>query len=127
AMLQLQAGGSAAFPFQVLVGTSAGALNVAYLAGAATQGLEAFGALAQFWHRLRSQHVYALDVPRWVRISRLATALTLWRQTRAQGALLDNMPLVDTLHHAISLPGIDDALAAKAIEAVAVTASSYTS
>src|SRR5438045_6450392 len=79
AMLQLQAGGSGAFPFQVLVGTSAGALNVAYLAGAATQGLEAFSALAQFWHRLRSQHVYALDVPRWVRISRLATALTLWR------------------------------------------------
>jgi NTE family protein len=36
------------------------------------------------------------------------------------------MPLVDTLHHAISLQGIEDALQSKAIDAVAVTASSYT-
>lgn len=127
-MLQLQAGRSGAFfPFQVLVGTSAGALNVAYLAGAATQGLDAFADLARFWLRLRSQDVYRLEVPAWVRVSRIAAAWGLWRQTRAQGALLDNMPLVDTLHHAISLQGIEDALAAKAVEAVAVTASSYTS
>jgi NTE family protein len=127
AMLQLQAGRSGAFPFRILVGTSAGALNVAYLAGAATQGLDAFGDLARFWQRLRSQDVYRLDVPPWVRVSRIATAWALWRQTRAQGALLDTMPLVDSLHHAISLPGIDDALATGAIDAVAVTASSYTS
>jgi NTE family protein len=127
AMLRLQAGGSAAFPFQVLVGTSAGALNVAYLAGAATQGLDAFGALSKFWHRLRSQDVYRLDVPPWVRMSRVAAAWALWRHTRSHGALLDNMPLVDTLHHAISLQGIEDSLAQKAVEAVAVTASSYTS
>jgi NTE family protein len=127
AMLKLQAGRSAAFPFQVLVGTSAGALNVAYLASAATQGLAAFSALAQFWQKLRSQDVYRLDVPPWVRVSRLAAAWALWRHTRSHGALLDNMPLVDTLHHAISLQGIEDALASKAIEVVAVTGSSYTS
>jgi NTE family protein len=127
AMLQLQAGGSGAFPFQVLVGTSAGALNVAYLASAASRGLESFADLGRFWARLRSHDVYRLDVPAWVRASRIATALVLWRRTRASGALLDNMPLVDTLHHAISLAGIDESLAAKAIDAVAVTASSYTS
>lgn len=127
AMLRLQAGRSAAFPFEILVGTSAGALNVAYLASAATQGLEAFDELARFWQQLRSQDVYRLDVPAWVRVSRVAAAWALWRQTRASGALLDTMPLVDSLHHAISLPRIEDALAAKAIAAVAVTASSYTS
>lgn len=127
AMLQLQAGRDEDFPFEVLVGTSAGALNVAYLASTATHGLDAFGKLAAFWGRLRCEDVYDLDVPPWVRISRLATALTLWRRTRGRGALLDNMPLVDTLHHAISLDGIEEALAAKAIDAVAVTASSYTS
>jgi NTE family protein len=127
AMLRLQAGRENAFPFQVLVGTSAGALNVAYLAGAAAQGLEAFAALSRFWQQLRSQDVYRLDVPHWVRFSRIVAAWALWRHTRAQGALLDNMPLVDTLHHAISLQGIEDSLAAKAIEVVAVTASSYTS
>jgi NTE family protein len=127
AMLRLQAGRGPSFPFQILVGTSAGALNVAYLAGAATQGLEAFAGLARFWLRLRSQEVYRLDVPAWVRISRVAAAWALWRQTRAKRALLDNMPLVDTLHRTISLQGIEESLAAKAIEVVAVTASSYTS
>jgi NTE family protein len=127
AMLQLQASRPATFPFKVLVGTSAGALNAAYLAGAATQGLDAFAALAQFWQRLRSRDVYRLEVPAWVRMSRVAAVWALWRQTRAQGALLDNMPLVDTLHHAISLPGIEEALADKTINALAVTASSYTS
>ena len=74
AMLKLQAKSPSAFPFQVLVGTSAGALNVAYLAGAATQGLQAFDWLGQFWSRLRSCEVYELDVPRWVRFSRLVAA-----------------------------------------------------
>jgi NTE family protein len=127
AMLQLQAGGDEDFPFEVLVGTSAGALNVAYLASTATHGLDAFAELAKFWSRLRCEDVYQLEVPPWVRISRLATALTLWRRTRGRGALLDNMPLVDTLHHAISLAGIEESLSTKAIDAVAVTASSYTS
>src|SRR5687767_15978344 len=57
-MLKLKAEGPSAFPFQVLVGTSAGALNAAYLAGSATQGLQAFSQLAQFWGRLRSTDVY---------------------------------------------------------------------
>jgi NTE family protein len=125
AMLQLQDERAATFPFQVLVGTSAGALNVAYLAGAATQGLQAFAQLGQFWNRLRSADVYELDVSRWVGFSRLVAALSLWRNVRSRRAVLNTMRLVDTLHHAISLQGIDDALQAKAIDAVAVTASSY--
>jgi NTE family protein len=126
-MLELQAGRRAGFPFQVLVGTSAGALNVAYLASTATQGLPAFEQLAQFWSRLRSADVYKLEVSRWVHFSRVFAAIGLWRNARRHGAILDNMPLVDTLHHAISLGGIEDALTTKAIDAVAVTASSYTS
>lgn len=127
AMLKLQAGRPDKFPFQVLVGTSAGALNVAYLASSASKGLEAFADLSRFWQRLRSQDVYRLDVPAWVRVSRVAAAWALWRHTRTHGALLDNMPLVNTLHHAISLQGIEESLALKALDAVAVTASSYTS
>jgi NTE family protein len=127
AMLKLRGDHAPAFPFQVLVGTSAGALNVAYLAGTATSGLQAFARLGQFWGRLRSADVYELQVSRWVRFSRLVAAMSLWRNARGQGAVLDNMPLVDTLHHAVSLPGIEEALQAKAISAVAVTASSYSS
>ncbi len=127
AMLRLRGGRTPGFPFQVLVGTSAGALNVAYLAGTATSGLQAFARLAQFWAGLRSADVYDLDVSRWVRFNRLVAAASLWRNARGHGAILNNMRLVDTLHHAVSLQGIEDALQSKAIDAVAVTASSYSS
>lgn len=127
AMLELRAERGTAFPFQVLVGTSAGALNVAYLASTATSGLQAFTQLGKFWSRLRSADVYELDVSPWVRFNRLVAAMSLWRNARGSGAILNNMRLVDTLHHAISLQGIEDALQGKALDAVAVTASSYTS
>ncbi len=126
-MLKLQTQQLSAFPFQVLVGTSAGALNVAYLAGTATQGLAAFTRLTEFWDRLRSKDVYELDVPDWISLSRLAVAFTLWRQARGHGAVLNNMRLIDSLHRAITLPGIEESLNARAIDAVAVTASSYSS
>ncbi|MEO5669810.1 MAG: patatin-like phospholipase family protein, partial [Ramlibacter sp.] len=127
AILKLRSPTNPGFPFQVLVGTSAGALNVAYLASTAVLGLQAFDQLAQFWARLRSTDVYALDVPHWVRFNRWVAALALWRNARRHGAILNNMRLVDTLHHAISLQGIEEALQLKAIDAVAVTASSYSS
>ena len=127
AMLRLRPGPAGNFPFEVLVGTSAGALNAAYLASTASDGLSAFDQLADFWSRLRSRDVYSLEVTPWVRFSRLVAAVNLWRNVRGHGAILDTMPLVNTLHKAISLQGIDDALMKRAIDAVAVTASSYTS
>ncbi|HVZ42261.1 MAG TPA: patatin-like phospholipase family protein [Ramlibacter sp.] len=126
AMLRLQPERPDRFPFQVLVGTSAGALNVAYLASGASQGMASFDALAKFWGGLHCGSVYDLEAPMWVRFSRLLAAVKLWGHARRRGAILDNMPLVDTLHHAISLQGIEESLQARAIDAVAVTASSYT-
>jgi NTE family protein len=126
AMLRLQPERPDKFPFQILVGTSAGAINVAYLASAATSGLASFDSLAKFWCSLHCRAVYDLQAPMWVRFSRLLAAVKLWGYARKRGAILDNMPLVDTLHHAVSLQGIEEALQAKAIDAVAVTASSYT-
>jgi NTE family protein len=126
-MLRLQAQRTDRFPFRILVGTSAGALNVASLAAFATEGLAAFDRLAAFWMQLASADVYRLQVSRWVRFSRLVAAVSLWGHARREGAILDTMPLVDTLHRHIALDGIERALEAGAIEAVAVTASSYTS
>lgn len=115
------------FPFDLLVGTSAGALNATFLASTAETGLEAFERLAVFWRGLRSESVYHLEVPHWVRLSRLLAAVRLWGHARQQGALLETLPLVDTLHQAISLPAIGQALDSGRIEALAVTASSYSS
>jgi len=47
-------------------------------------------------------------------------------QVRKHRALLDTLPLVDTLHKRISLGDIEEALTQGAIDALAVTASSYT-
>ncbi|WHZ10114.1 MAG: Patatin [Burkholderiaceae bacterium] len=130
-MLQLAPRVAQGFPFQLLIGTSAGALNTAFLAACAGDGLQAFDQLAQFWAQLRSDKVYALNVSAWVPWSagpgRLIAALSLSRQALRQGAVLSNTPLVDTLHHAVSLPAIEEALTRQTIEALAVTASSYSS
>ncbi|MEJ7931564.1 patatin-like phospholipase family protein [Ramlibacter sp. AN1015] len=125
ALLRLQPGASMRFPFQVLVGTSAGAINAAFLASAATHGLDALDRLAGFWSRLDSRHVYRLELARWARWSRITAAMQLWATARRQGAVLDSMPLIDTLHRRISLAGIDEALLSGAVQALAVTASSY--
>ncbi len=114
------------FPFQILVGTSAGAINAAFLASRATHGLAALTELEGFWRQLRSHHVYDLEISPWMQSHKFLAALNLWRNVRAHGAILNTMPSVDTLHRAISLPGIEQSLAAGAIESVAVTASSYT-
>src|SRR6476660_1103199 len=77
AMLRLQPGPSGPFPFQILVGTSAGALNAAFLASTATRGLAAFDGLRQFWSELHSEQVYRLEAPMWVGFSRLLAAVKL--------------------------------------------------
>ncbi|MFI5447964.1 patatin-like phospholipase family protein [Polaromonas sp. UC242_47] len=126
-ILSLQGDSAQPFPFKILAGTSAGALNASYLASRAGQGLAAFEQLAEFWTTLRSAQVYELKVPGWIRSSRIAAALFLSQHVRKQQAFLNNTPLVNTLHRVISLPNIDQALQDNTLLALAVTASSYSS
>ena len=115
-----------AFPFQVLVGTSAGALNATYLASRAIDGLAALSGLGEFWQGLHSDLVYHLPDTPMAKFSRWATALGVTLSARKQGAALDSMPLVDTLHRRIALNNIELALSRGDLKALAVTASSYT-
>lgn len=115
-----------AFPFQVLVGTSAGALNATYLASRAIDGLAALSGLGEFWQGLHSDLVYHLPDTPMAQFSRWATALGVTLSARKQGAALDSMPLVDTLHRRIALNNIELALSRGDLKALAVTASSYT-
>lgn len=115
------------FPFKVLAGTSAGALNATYLASRARHGLGALAELADFWAQIRSTAVYRLPSTPLARISRWATALGLVQSVRQSAAAMDSLALVNTLHQAIALPDIDAALREGMIHALAVTASSYTS
>ena len=126
ALIKPPAGKADAFPFQVLVGTSAGALNATYLASRAIDGLAALSGLGAFWQGLHSHLVYHLPDTPMAQFSRWATALGVTLSARKQGAALDSMPLVDTLHRRIALNNIDLALTRGDLKALAVTASSYT-
>ena len=122
-----QTSSNTGFPFRWLFGTSAGALNATYLSSIAQQGLPALGHLAAFWSSLRSHDVYRLEAPGWVRANRLVAGWTLARQVRRHRALLDTLPLVNTLHRAIDLRALEAALEQGVVHALGVTASSYTS
>lgn len=127
AMLDLRPSGGSAFPFKILVGTSAGALNSAFLASRAAQGTDALARLAPFWRDLNSSAVYHLHAPMWTRASKWLAGLSLAHSTRALGGMLDNTPLADALHKAISLPAIEAAIGSGVLSTLAVTASSYSS
>ena len=123
----LQGAGVSRFPFPWLFGTSAGALNATYLAAKAHTGSKALLQLAEFWSQLRSSQVYRLDAPAWTPARLITAGLTLARQVKNHRALLDSLPLVDTLHRAISLPSVEQSLNDGTLEVLGVTASSYTS
>ena len=125
ALLSHHAPQSREFPFRILLGTSAGALNASYLASQATSGTAALGRLAEFWRRLRSTQVYRLRALHWLPANLLVSGWALAHQVRRHRALLDSMPLVDTLHRHIDIGGIEAALSQGALHALAVTASSY--
>ncbi len=129
AMGQLLGGPQAnrAFPFQVLTGTSAGALNATFLASRALTGLAALDDLSQFWADIRTDAVYRLPQTPLARFSRWATALGLVLSARQKAAAMDSLALVNTLHKAIALDQIDLALQQGILRALAVTASSYSS
>jgi NTE family protein len=115
------------FPFQVLSGTSAGALNATYLASKAMDGLSGLDDLARFWSGIRTPAVYHLPDTPLARFSRWATALGLVLSVRKKTAAMDSLALVNTLHKAIALDRIDTALNQGVLHALAVTASSYSS
>ena len=115
------------FPFQVLAGTSAGALNATFLASKAMDGLRGLDDLARFWSAIRTESVYQLPQTPLAKISRWATALGLVLSARQHAAAMDSLALVNTLHKAIALDRIDAALRNGVLQALAVTASSYSS
>lgn len=119
------AGARAAFPFDILLGTSAGAINAAFLASRAHQGAQALMQLARFWRRVRSSHVYDLRTPGWLRWSRIATAYLLVTQARRQGSFLDNRPLAVLLQRLIDFDRIAGNIQHGRLQALGVTASNY--
>lgn len=115
-------------PFPVIVGTSAGAINAVKLASGALHFRTAVHQLTEFWQGFRSHQVLRSDWPGVIgQAGRFFGNSLLGLGSHVPVALLNSSPLRDLLIERLDLTGIDAAIAAKHLRAVAVTAFGYES
>ena len=116
-------------PFQIISGTSAGAVNSVVLASRAQRLRSAVAELEQVWGHFRCHHVYKTD-----HLTMLKSSLH-WLASIVLGgflvgtpkSLLDNAPLRELLSNNVRFPRIRDAIEAGHLEALAITAAGYAS
>jgi len=116
-------------PFPIISGTSAGAINAAVLASRAASFGTAVAEMEAVWSNFKAEHVYKSD--NW---TMLKTSLH-WFSTIVLGglgpknprSLLDNSPLGELLAANIRFSHIDSSIRHGHLEALAITASAYTS
>jgi NTE family protein len=119
-------------PFDIICGTSAGAINATALACRADNFGEGVQKLLDVWQHIKVEQVYRADSlgvirsgARWLSLLSFGWLLRQWRAAPPT-SLLDNTPLVSLLHRMLDLPRLDAALSEGLLHALAVTASSYT-
>ncbi len=118
-----------AIPFPIVCGTSAGAINAAALASHADDFQHGVMKLDAVWRQFHAGQVFRADSlgmagtgARWL------AALSLgWALRRSPRSLFDWSPLGDMLRSAIRLDRLPDVFASGALEALSVTALSYSS
>ncbi len=118
-------------PFQVIAGTSAGAINAAALASRADAFDKAVAGLVYIWKHFHADQVYRSDSigvirtgARWLTMMSLGWMLARWRRARPR-SLLDNSPLRELLNEFIPLQRVAENLREGHLRALAVTALSY--
>jgi NTE family protein len=115
-------------PFQVIVGTSAGAVAASVLAAEAHHWRRAVAGLERVWANFRSEQVFHVDAPHMLR------AGAHWVMALLSGGLvlsppksiLDNSPLRELLAAHVDAPGIRRSIARGHLRAFALCATSYT-
>ena len=119
-------------PYDIICGTSAGAINATALACHADQFTEGLGKVVKIWENFRVEQVYRADSlgvlksgARWLSLLSFGWLLRTWR-ANPPNALLDNTPLNTLLNRMLNFPRLDAALLDGKLHALAVTASSYT-
>lgn len=120
-------------PFTVLVGTSAGAINAAALAAEADDFSYSVTRLVHAWQHMHVDQIYRADslgVIRsgagWLGMLSLGWLLARWYRLKPR-SLLDNQPLAMLLQQLIRLERVPDLIAAGHLQALAISASSYSS
>jgi NTE family protein len=120
-------------PFGVICGTSAGAINAAALACQADRFEAAVEEVAQVWEHFQAEQVYRADSlgvirtgAQWLTMVSIGWVIARWRRARPK-SLLDNAPLGELLRGLVPLQRLPLMLAQGHLQALAVTASSYSS
>lgn len=116
-------------PFPILAGSSAGSVNVTYVASRADRFAAAADSLAQLWAELTVERIYRADAVslsriglRWLRDLAGGGLIT---RTRAR-SLLDTAPLEQLLREQVEFQNIQPLIERGSVHAISVTATSYT-
>lgn len=119
-------------PFDVICGTSAGAINATALACRADNFGEGVQTLLDVWQRIDVSQVYRADSlgvirsgARWLSLLSFGWLLRRWHASPPR-SLLDNTPLAALLHRMLDLPRLNTVMQEGFLHALAVTTSSYT-
>jgi NTE family protein len=119
-------------PYDIICGTSAGAINATALACSADNFGRGLRRVVRAWENFSAEQIYRADSlgvlrsgAKWLSLLSFGWLLRKWR-AHPPASLLDNTPLVTLLHRMLDFPRLDKALSSGALHALAVTASSYT-
>jgi len=120
-------------PFDIICGTSAGAINAAALACRAHEPHQAVDHLVALWQSLHTGDIYYADIPRlshtglqWLGMFALGW-IRPQLSHRAPHSLLNNQPLADLLARTLNFSRLKGNLASRHLAALAITATDYTS
>jgi len=119
-------------PYDIICGTSAGAINAAALGCHADKFSEGLDKIVDIWSNFTVDQIYCADSlgvlrsgAKWLSLLSFGWLLRTWH-ARPPTSLLDNTPLVTLLNRMLDFPRLDAALDKGTLHALAVTASSYT-
>jgi len=120
---------SAPNPFAIVSGTSAGAVNAAVLASRASRFTAAVSDMEGVWANFRAEQVYKTDSWTMLKSSLhwLASIVFGGLGVGTPRSLLDNAPLRALLAESVRFSRIDKAIKRGHLDALAITASGYTS
>ena len=114
-------------PFDIVSGTSAGAINATAFACRADNFEESVTRLVDVWRHFEVEQVYRADSfgvirsgARWLSLLSFGWLLRKWH-ANPPNSLLDNGPLITLLHRMLDLPRLDAALESGVLHALAVS------
>ncbi len=128
--MRREAGAAQGNPFPVISGTSAGAINAAFLASNADRYDLAIKELVGVWRNFQVEQVYRSDVLGMIRsgarwLSLLSLGWLIAQKKLRPKSLLNNDPLSELLAQRIDLQRLPALLDQGHLKALAITASSY--